>query len=62
MNAPAVLRRAADTVEACAIGERKDRIITLLALHIIRACGAGDDADEAKLLCSLLEDETSSRD
>lgn len=31
MNAPAALRRAADTVEACAIGERTDAIITLLA-------------------------------
>lgn len=31
MTAPDALRSAADTVEACAIGERADAIITLLA-------------------------------
>lgn len=50
------LRRAADTVEACAIGERKGRIIRLLALHIQRACDAGENAEEARLLMELLRD------
>ncbi len=54
MTAAELLRRAADTCEASAIGERKDRIIRLLALHIIRTCGEGENAEEARLLLELL--------
>lgn len=46
MTAAELLRRAADTCEASAIGERKDRIIRLLALHIIRTCGEGENAED----------------
>ena len=56
MTAAESLRRAADTVEASAIGERKERVIRLLALHVIRACGSGENAEEARILCELLGD------
>lgn len=56
MTASEALRRAADTVEASAIGERKERVIRLLALHVIRACGSGEHQEEARLLMELLGD------
>lgn len=55
MTPAQALRRAADTVEASAIGERKGSIIRLLALHCIRACGEGENAEEARLLIELLD-------
>jgi hypothetical protein len=54
MTAAEALRRAADAVNDCAIGERKERVIRLLALHVIRVCGEGENAEEARLLCELL--------
>jgi hypothetical protein len=48
------LRHAADVVEDSAVGERKERVIRLLALYIQRACGSGENAEEAKLLLELL--------
>jgi hypothetical protein len=50
------LRRAADVVDDSGIGERKGRIIRLLALHIIRSCGSGENAEEARLLIEMLAD------
>jgi hypothetical protein len=50
------LRHAADVVEDSAIGERKALLIRLLAQHVIRSCGAGEDAEEARILCKLLRD------
>lgn len=55
MNASEALRRAADVVEDSAIGERKERIIRLMALHIIRTCGSGENGEEARLLMELLD-------
>jgi hypothetical protein len=55
MVAADLLRRAADTVENTAMGERKDRLIRLLALHVIRCCGSGENAEEARLLIELLD-------
>ena len=56
MTASEALRHAADVVEDSAIGERKERVIRLLALYVVRACGAGEDAEEARLLCEMLGD------
>jgi hypothetical protein len=56
MTAADALRHAADVVEDSAIGERKALLIRLLALHVVRACGAGEDAEEARILCELLRD------
>jgi len=56
MTAAEALRHAADVVEDSAVGERKERVIRLLALYIHRACGSGENAAEAKLLCELLRD------
>ncbi|MFN3351927.1 hypothetical protein [Pseudorhodoplanes sp.] len=56
MSAAEALRRAADVCEASAIGPRKERAIRLLALYVIRACGEGENAEEARLLCELLGD------
>ncbi len=51
MNAPAALRAAADTVEACAIGERVDAIICLMARAAERAAlGTLVEDDVADLL------------
>jgi hypothetical protein len=55
MTAADLLRRAADVVEDSAIGERKSRVIKLVALHVIRACGSGEHAEECRLLCELLD-------
>jgi hypothetical protein len=54
MTAAELLRRAADTVDDSAIGERKERLIKLMALHVIRSCGSGEHAEESRLLCELL--------
>jgi hypothetical protein len=54
MTAAQALRHAADVVEDSAIGERKERVIRLLALYIQRACGSGENAEEARLLLELL--------
>ena len=56
MSAADLLRRAADTVENTAMGERKDRLIRLLALHVIRCCGSGENAEEARLLLEMLDE------
>lgn len=56
MSAADLLRRAADVCEATAMGERKDRLIRMLALHVIRTCGEGENAEEARLLLELLEE------
>lgn len=50
-----LLRRAAEVVDETAIGNRKAAAIKLLALHIIRCCGSGESAEEARLLMELLE-------
>lgn len=57
MTAADLLRRAADVVDDTAIGERKAGLIKLMALHIIRTCGSGEHAEEARLLCELLGDQ-----
>ena len=54
MTAADLLRRAAAVVEDSAIGERKGRVIKLVALHVIRACGEGESAEECRLLLELL--------
>ena len=54
MTAAQALRHAADVVEDSAVGERKERVIRLLCLHIVRACGSGENAEEARLLCEML--------
>lgn len=56
MTAADALRRAADVIDDSAIGERKERAIRLLALYVIRACGSGENGEEARLLCELLAD------
>lgn len=56
MTAAESLRRAADVVEESGIGERKERVIRLLALYVVRACGSGENAEEARLLIDLLND------
>jgi hypothetical protein len=56
MTAADALRHAADVVEDSAIGERKALLIRLMAQHVIRSCGAGEDAEEARILCELLRD------
>lgn len=56
MTAAEQLRHAADVVDDSAIGERKERVIRLLALHIVRACGSGENAEEARLLLELMGD------
>ena len=54
MTAAEALRHAADVVQESAIGERKELLIRLFAQHIIRACGSGENAEEARILCELL--------
>lgn len=54
MTAPAALRRAADTVEACAIGERADAIITLLARLSERVAMGTVQPDECEALMVLV--------
>lgn len=56
MTPAEALRHAADVVEDSAIGERKARVIRLLCLHIVRACGSGECAEEARILTELLND------
>ena len=56
MSAADLLRRAADTVENTAMGDRKDRLIRLIALHFIRCCGSGENAEEARLLLEMLDE------
>ena len=55
-SAAQALRHAADVVEDSAVGERKERVIRLLALHVIRSCGSGENSEEARLLIELLND------
>ncbi len=54
MTAPDALRRAADVVEACAIGDRVDAIITLLASAAERAALGTFRKDEAEAIIALL--------
>jgi hypothetical protein len=49
------IRHVADVVEQSAIGRRKEIAIELICLHIVRACGSGENAAEARLLLELLE-------
>jgi hypothetical protein len=56
MTAAEALRHAADVVDDSAIGERKALLIRLFAQHIIRSCGSGENAEEARILCELLRD------
>ena len=54
MNAPLALRRAADTVEACAIGDDTDAILVLFARMVERkALGLAMD-DEVEALLRLM--------
>lgn len=57
-SAADLLRHAAETVEGTAMGERKERLIRLMALHVIRCCGDGEHAEEARILCELLDAES----
>lgn len=51
MNSPAALRRAADTVEACATSDATDALIVLLARMAERkALGTCQDDELAALL------------
>lgn len=50
------LRHAADVVEGMVLAGRTEKVIRLMALHIIRSCGSPDCAEEARLLIDLLED------
>lgn len=54
MTAPDALRRAADTVEACAYGERSDAIITLLARLCERVAMGTWCEDECEALVRLV--------
>lgn len=54
MTAPEALRRAADTVEACAYGERSDAIITLLARLCERVAMGTACQDEVEALVRLV--------
>lgn len=56
-DAANLLRRAADTVEQSVVSVHAERVISLLALHIIRSCGTPAHQDEAKILLALLEEE-----
>ena len=54
MNAPYSLRRAADTVEACAISDQTDALLVLLARAVERkALGTCQDDEIAALLLLL---------
>lgn len=50
-----LFRRAADVIDDSAIGERKELALKLIALHAIRSCGSGENAEEARILMRLLE-------
>lgn len=54
MTAANALRRAADAVEACAIGDRTDAIITLLARLSERAAMGTVQDDEVEALVALV--------
>lgn len=54
MTAPEALRRAADTVEACAIGPDTDALIVLLARMAERKAMGTLQADELGALVRLL--------
>lgn len=54
MNAPLALRRAADTVEACAISDTTDALIVLLARAVERKALGTLCEDEAGALVRLL--------
>ena len=51
----ALLRRAADALDDMVVSERDQRVIALLALHILRHTGAHYAPEEAELLIELLE-------
>ena len=54
MNAPTALRRAADTVEACAIGDDTDALLVVFARMVERkALGLAMD-DECEALLRLM--------
>ena len=54
MNAPDALRRAADVVEACAIGDDLDALLVLWARMIERKAMGTCQADEVIALTNLL--------
>lgn len=53
MNAPTALRRAADTVEACAIGDDKDALLILWARAAERLAMGTLHTDEVAALIQL---------
>ena len=55
-SAKALLERAGMCVEASAIGDNKERVIKLIALHIIRLCGPADVGEETRLLLEMLDE------
>ena len=55
MNAPDILRQAADTLESVVVSEREEQTIKLMCLHILRCCDfSGLEAEEARLLMEML--------
>lgn len=58
-DAPTLLRRAADCVEARALSDKQLTVISLVALHVIDLCGSGvtDRCEQTKLLLSVLDAE-----
>ena len=54
MTAPEALRRAADTVEACAIGDETDALIVLLARMAERKAMGTLQADEIAALLAIM--------
>lgn len=54
MTAPEALRRAADTVEACAIGPDTDALIVLLARMVERKAMGTCQDDEVTAITNLL--------
>ena len=55
-SAKALLERAAMCVEGSAIGQHKEDVIKLIALHIIRLCGPADVGEETRLLLAMLDE------
>jgi len=50
------LRMAADAVDDYALGERKARVIKLLAFHVIRLCGGSARDEETRVFIELIDD------
>ena len=54
MNAPTALRRAADTVEACAIGDDTDALLVVFARMVERKALGALQADECEALLRVM--------